>query len=224
LARARLRRLFDDRRGAEALLASAATLPGADAPGPRAALAAMRLRFAALDGDDGEIDRLVQASATSVATTQPVLVWAPDYPRTALDLARDARARGLSGQIFDARTNDFSPLPNGLGPRSSDLDPIRWADVGFWIRPDGRTADVEVLRGSRDKGWTAPYLAQVAGRRYTPVTGAAADDPGVYRLERFTVRANYAVPNGSLIRRRAGAGKLEILDLTDPSAKVTAAR
>lgn len=223
IARARLRRLLNDRKGAVALLDSADALPGAGEPGPRTALAAMRLRFAALDGDKAEIDRLVAASAGIAKATQPVLVWAPEYPATALQAARAARGRGSSAQLFDARTDATTPMPNGLDPRSTDLDPIRWADIGFWIRPDGRTADFEVLSGSPERSWTAPYAKQVEQRRYTP-TASIAEDPGVYRLERFTLRAGYAVPIGSLIRRRAGAPVLEVLDLTDNPARVAARR
>ena len=66
-------------------------------------------------------------------------------------------------------------------------------------------------------------MTQIANRRYTSFA-APPGDPGVYRIERFTLRAFQRTTTGSLIRRRAGAGDLEVLDLTDPAAKVTAAR
>ena len=221
LSRARVRHLLMDQAGARALLRSAEALPGADEPRSRGAIRAMRLRFA-LTGtgsgaDPAERDRLA-AELAGAGFTRPVLVWAPPYPRTPLDLADTARSlqRSLATSPGDLFVD--------TGPEVSDLDGIRWADIGFWIRPDGRTAEAEVLRGSRGSGWAAPYLRQVAGRRYTATAGVAADAPGAYRIERFTLRSNYVVPKGSFIRRRAGAGKLEILDLTDPNARVTAAR
>ena len=50
------------------------------------------------------------------------------------------------------------------------------------------------------------------------------DGPGIYRLERFTLRGNYRTPIGSMIRRRAGPADLEILELTEPDVEVTASR
>lgn len=216
LARARIRHGLDDRKGASALLASAASLPSASDPRMQGAIRATRLRFGAAEGDMAEIAR-VAAEVGQAGFAQPVLVWAPPYPRTALDRAESARAANRSlatsgGEVFA-----------DTGPRASDLDPIQWADIGFSIQPDGRTTDVEVLRGSRGQAWAVPYLTQIAGRRYATRSGGL-DDPGAYRIERFTLRANYLVPKGSLIRRRAGPGKLEIVDLTDPAATVTAAR
>jgi tetratricopeptide (TPR) repeat protein len=216
LARARIRHGFGDRRGAAALLASAAALPGAAEPRNQGAIRATRLRFGAAEGDTAAIAR-VAAEVGRAGFVQPVLVWSPPYPRTAADLADAARAANRSlattgGELFAV-----------TGSRASDLDPIQWADIGFSIRPDGRTEDIELVRGSTDRAWATPYLTQIAGRRYTATPGGAGN-PGTYRVERFTLRANYETPIGSLIRRRAGPGKLEIVDLTDPAATVTAAR
>ena len=220
LARAGVRRLFGDRAGAAALLASADTLPGAGEPSRRATIRATASRLAAGatarggSGDDAAgVDR-VAAEVGQAGMAQPVLVWAPPYP---LDASDGARGVGRSA------TGGLGGLVVADGPRGSDLDGIRWADIAFRILPDGRTADVEVLRGSTDRGWTAPYLTQIVGRRYA-TRPAGTDDPAAARVERFTLRANYAVPIGSLIRRRAGPGKLEILDLSDGVARVTAAR
>ncbi|HEX8388162.1 MAG TPA: hypothetical protein VF636_04010 [Sphingomonas sp.] len=66
-------------------------------------------------------------------------------------------------------------------------------------------------------------MGQIARRRYAASAGAPGD-PGTYRIERFTLRGNYRVPKGSLIRRRAGPTKLEVIDLTDSAARVTARR
>ncbi len=216
LARARIRHGFGDRTGAAALLASAAALPGAAEPRNQGAIRATRLRLGAAEGDAAAIAQ-VAAEVGRAGFAQPVLVWAPPYPRTAADLADAARAANRSlattgGELFAV-----------TGPRGSDLDGIQWADIGFVIRPDGRTAEMEVLRGSSDRTWATPYLTQIAGRRYTAMPGAPGD-AGAYRVERFTLRANYETPIGSLIRRRAGPAKLEIVDLTDPAATVTAAR
>lgn len=214
LLRARSQFIQGQRADAQALLASASTMPGAGEPTARAAIKAMRVRLAVEAGDRGEIDAAVRelSGATGVAG-RPALVWAPPYPLTAEQLG--AQGRGTVPEDL-ARAALTSPKPYEVGA-------VRWADVGFWIRPDGRTADVEVLRGSRGTGWVQPYLGQVAGRRYA-ASGAADGDPGVYRVERFTLRPGYVTPTGSLARRRGGVARLEVLDLTDPNARVTAAK
>ena len=114
-----------------------------------------------------------------------------------------------------------------VGPiQPPTLEPLRWADVGFWIRPDGRTADVEVLGGSPDRRWTGAVVTQVAGRRYSTTLAAPTGDPGFYRLERFTLRPQYKSGSvtGYLVSFKSGPQRLEVLDLTDPGAKVTASR
>jgi hypothetical protein len=220
LRRARLQHMLGNKKATTALLASAEALPGTDAPASRAAVRAMRLRLAAIDGDKAMLDRLT-ANLGDLDLARPVLIWAPPYARTALDAAQAGKRRSPAADLFDVRTNVLEPRPNGLEPRSGDIAAILWADIGFWIRPDGRTAEVELLRGSRDKAWAAPYLAQVAERRYS-TTPVAAGQPGFYRIERFTIRGGYDVPANSLIRRRSGAGRLEVLDITDPPARIAA--
>ena len=101
--------------------------------------------------------------------------------------------------------------------RSSDRASLRWADVGFWITPGGTVADAEVLRGSRDATWAAPIVATIAARRYTPFADAPSGQ-GRYRIERFTLTADFVTPIGSNIRRRAGAPHYERLDLTETPA------
>lgn len=182
------------------LLAEAEARPGAATPALRAVLRVARLRLASKSDNQAQIDRLVREIGHDPAT-RPVLLWAPPYAPTALAAASDAAAK-----FGEADPTSAS---------SSELDPIQWVDIGFWIRPDGRTSDAEILRGSPSKGWATPLLKQVAARRYSG-SAAANDDGGVYRIERFSLRGTYIVPKGSLIRRRAGPAKLEVLDLTEP--------
>ncbi|MDD1451626.1 hypothetical protein NHF48_012630 [Sphingomonas sp. H160509] len=106
---------------------------------------------------------------------------------------------------------------------SSDVGSIQWVDIGFWIKPDGKTDDAEILRGSRSTGWAGYLVKQVSARRYTGTDGAAGAR-GVYRVERFSLRGTYQTPTGSLINRRGGPGELEVLDLTLPDTTITASR
>lgn len=91
--------------------------------------------------------------------------------------------------------------------------PFFWVDVGFAIGADGRVESAEILRGSELKGWAKPLVKAIAQRRYSPV--AESDDlAGRYRVERYTLTADFGTPKGSLIRRRAGMRRFERIDLT----------
>jgi hypothetical protein len=215
LARARLRHAAGDRRAADALLATVTELPGGDDPASRAAVEVTRLRMAAADGRAASTDALV-AALRQASVAQPVLLSQPPYPAVAAQALE--RRPAPKGPYSDYELWKVSEATSS----GAFITPILWADIGFRIRPDGATAEAEVLQGSPRRGWTAAYLKQIAGRRYSAV--GPADGEGVYRVERFTLRPDYGRPSGSLIRRRVGWADLEVLDLTDPSAKVTAAR
>ena len=169
-------------------------------------LQVVRLRLAAGQKDTAQIDQLVRAIGRD-GSPRPELVWAPPYRPTALAAAQDEARK------FDLR--------NPVRARSSDVDPIQWVDIRFWMQPDGKTDQLEILRGSRSTGWAGYLLKQVSERRYTGFSTGGADR-GVYRVERFTKHGTYQVPTGSLIRRRGGAARLEVLNLTQPDTSVPA--
>lgn len=197
-----------DSASAERLMAEAEARPIAADPKLRAALQVAGLRLAAWRKDDRQIDRLVKAIGRD-GSIRPTLVWAPPYEPTAATAALD-----------EARK--FSPV-DPFPAKSSDVDPVRWLDIGFWIRPDGRTDEPEILRGSRSTEWAKTILKQVSERRYASLASTNGDR-GVYRVERFTLRGTYTTPIGSLIPRRSGAARLEVLDLTQPDTIVAANR
>ena len=192
--------------GAARLMAEAQARPIAADPNLRAVLQVARLRLAAGQRDDAQIDQLVRAIGHD-GVTRPALIWAPPYEPTAIAAAQDAAAQ--------------TDLINLSSARSTGVGPIQWVDIGFWIKPDGRTNEPEILRGSRSTGWAEYLLKQVSARRYTGFSTISADR-GVYRVERFTLRGTYHIPTGSLIRRRVGATRLEVLDLTQPDTSVLA--
>lgn len=187
------------------LMAEAEARPAAADPALRAVLQVVRLRLAARRTENGKVDQLVEEIGHDVST-QPVLIWAPPYEPTAQAAARDAALK------FDA----IDPV----APTSGEFDPVKWVDIGFWIRPNGRTEQSEILRGSQSTGWASYLLKQISGRRYTGVPSASGSS-GVYRIERFTLRGTYVVPKGSLVRRRAGPKELEVIDLTKPDKSQT---
>ena len=91
---------------------------------------------------------------------------------------------------------------------------IRFADVDYWIRPDGRTAGGEVLRDSGIGQWSQGILRHIRGRRYIPLD-LSPGDPGIYRIDRFTVRAAIGKRTGSLIAQAQGAPTIHVVDLTE---------
>lgn len=172
------------------------------------ALKVLRLRLAARDGNEAEVTRLIAelgAKGTGQAMPghdDPVLLVSPPH---ALDAVEEANRHS---QDFDQRTA-VPTLP-------SDMAGVRWADVGFWVRPDGRTDDIEILRGSYSKGWMQAALQQIANRRYSPSTDGGGG--GVYKVERYTATTTYRVPPGSLIRRRVSDVGYRVTDLTQAPA------
>lgn len=184
--------------------------PGAKDPDVQTVLQVLRLRIAARGADDSKIDeRITRVSSSD--QENPILLWAPEYEREAL----------AEGNATALRLG--YPVP--VQTQSSDYSRVQWADIGFWIRPDGRTSDIDVLRSSSAATWTGPVLAQIARRRYAPGFGAASGslEQGGYRVERVTRQTRYTTPIGSMISRRIATGEFEVLDLTanNPEPKVT---
>lgn len=173
--------------------------PLAQVAGFQTALRVLRIRLTARRSSEAQITKLIEEVGSSQGA-DPVLIWSPPYEMDAVSTA-NANARK-----FD--------LVDAVDTRGSDLSGIRWVDVGFWVRPDGKTDGVEILRGSSSTGWVAPVLRQIAGRRYAARQGQGEGEQGAYRVERVTPRTEYRVPPGSMIKRRIAIGGYEVLDLT----------
>ncbi|MFZ2996803.1 tetratricopeptide repeat protein [Sphingobium sp.] len=186
---------------AVAMLDALEKRPLAQDAGFRTALRVLRIRLTARRAKDGEIDKLI-AQVGDGQGASPVLIWSPPYGMDAVSTA-NANARAFGA-------------PDPIVTGSSDLNGVRWIDIGFWVRPDGKTDGIEILRGSTSTAWAAPVLRQIAGRRYaaTQTAGQGAAEQGAYRVERFTPRAEYRTPVGSHIKRRIAIGGYEVLDLT----------
>jgi len=86
-----------------------------------------------------------------------------------------------------------------------------WVDIGFWVTPDGKVSDPEILRSRGDTGWAQPLLRSVAGRIYSPIS----DPDGTYRVERYTWTSLWEYDHtGTHMRMRSADGRIEFLDLT----------
>lgn len=160
----------------------------------------LRARIGIGDGRSEGTDALI-AALRSAGVAEPVLLSAPPYP------------------IFDAGFGsgmmpggDFKIEMAEANTRLSSSD-ILWADIGFWVRPDGKTADMQILRPARDGEWAEPLLKQVAGRRYA-LANPGPGGIGAYRVERFTLRGTYGQVIGSRIQERTGPLTLHRVDLT----------
>lgn len=89
--------------------------------------------------------------------------------------------------------------------------PLRWVDIRYVIAADGRVAEAVVDRASPGpQGWSQAVVDAISARRYLP----PGDQAPLTRIERATLTADFNVPTGSLVRRRSGAPRVELLDLT----------
>jgi hypothetical protein len=159
----------------------------------------LRTRIAIRKGDEGAVDALAARLRRS-ADAQPQLLFAPPVA-------------------------DVNPVAQPLNTRLNPWNDsgIRFADVGYWVRANGRTAEVEVLRSSGLGQWAPGILRQVKERRYIPLD-VEPGHPGVYRIDRFTVRGTMDVPTGSHLRQRMGDLTVHVVDLTETEAMSAARR
>lgn len=179
-------------------------LAGATSRDPRVQLAALTLlhRLDEKEGRTDHLDALLAAvrSQTSQSGARPQLVLADP-------LADD---RALSGaQLAGAGGSVTNRLATaGAGD---------WVDIGFWVRPDGKVAEVSVLRKSGQADWLKPVLKQLQSRVYTR-TDADPGDSGYFMVERYTLTADYADTTGTRVRQRSPVPRIEKLDLTTEPA------
>jgi hypothetical protein len=91
----------------------------------------------------------------------------------------------------------------------------QWADVGFWVEPDGSVRDVAVLRAGNNLWgrWVDTVTSLIGGRRYQPLD-LPSDDPGVYKVERYSLVSDFGTRTGSRIQARTMIPSVEMVDLT----------
>lgn len=160
----------------------------------------LRARLDAKRGDTAAVDRLIANYRTDKSGLVPALLYSPgiDFPQASRGNGRNVRNRRPAVSVDN-----------------------QWVDVSFFVGPDGRVTDAGVLRQSDklDDFWVKPVLTAVSARRYAPLA-IAKDEPGVFRVERYTLTSRYEQNTESRIRSRGPTLQIETLDLSvDPPAK-----
>lgn len=147
-------------------------------------------RLARMEGKADNVDALI-AELRANAGQKPVLIYAPKIELTRREF--DGRIGSVTGLMAMENFDD------------------RWIDVGFWVNPDGKVADAEILRHRGDISWTPPLMRAIAGRLYSP----SAEPQGSYRVERYTWTALWEWDrSGTHMRQRSPDARIESLDLT----------
>lgn len=192
--RAWLALMRDRYREAERFADSAVTLADASRAMMTELREILRARIAVRKGDEDAVDALAARLRQSEGA-KPMLLFAPSL-------------------------DDINPPPDFPVLRD---DEIRFADIGYWILPDGRIGDAELLRTSGLGQWKSVILKEVRARRYVPLR-LPSGQPGLYRIDRFTVRGEIGTPTGSRIRQRMGNLTVHVVDLSETEAMSAALR
>ncbi len=166
---------------------------------------ASRVLMARLDakaGKPGAVDALIADFRSMGAGNTPVLLFAPPI-----------------------KLDDFNDNQQNSGENLNKLSRTNydgeWVDIGFWVTPDGRVTDADVLRGGKGGAsayWARPILAAIGARRYAPLR-MDPSQPGVLRVERYTLTSRLTTQTGSRMMVREPSPQIEMLDLSvDPPA------
>ena len=140
------------------------------------------------------------------------------------DEAERACAQALVSQRVATAELVYAPpidLKNSRPPSTSsnvvmhgDATP-QWADIAFWVAPDGTVRDIETVRTSPNAGgeWLKLVVEALSKRVYRPLQ-LASSEPGLRRIERYSLVYDVAAVKGSRIPVRSTISHVETLDLT----------
>ena len=181
-------------------------------------IASLYVRGATLDRGDYE-RRALEACDVLIASQRPE--FAP-YAAAARTLRNQ-----VTGFYGDAKSIDrlIAAARNwsGARPELMSFEPIEYTGTmlraglrsatqemlaAFWIQPDGRVRDQVILFASdavrQRSDWQAPIAASINSRHYAPLAGMAGTDPGVLRVESYTLTST-------------GKGKVPAIEMRDMS-------
>lgn len=162
----------------------------------------MLIKIYSREGDERRADAIMAEMARDGDAPRQLL-YSPPY--------RLVQQNNIEGdrQREDAVLNR-GLMTDNLTERLTDTFEDKWIDVGFWVQPDGRVDELQVLRQGRARGaWEGPLLDSIRERRYSP------GDRPTYRLERYTYTATlHDTGTGTHIPDRSPRARIEYLDLT----------
>jgi hypothetical protein len=194
LALSAMRRRLESRALLEAM--AARTDPGS--VDVRRAALATAARLASVTDGKAAADAFTTRLAGIAAGDEPHLVSAPPFPTPGAPTPNDP----------------LTLVSVDRGPRSAAIAGLLWVDIGFRIKPDGSVGEVSILRGSKQIDWARQLVDYISGRLYSGFMPQAADRAGRYRVERYTMTADYGTPIGSLVRRRIENPRFEMMEMT----------
>lgn len=161
-----------------------------------------------LAAEDNISEDLIKSYARSLSSNRPILISSD--PLNLSDILQELVNE--NALTFDKNTG----LPNN---EATDDFTDRWADLGFYITPDGKVEDVEVLRLEGRDTWLNPIKKSILSRVYAPIFNPNTNETdGQYIVERYTYTSNSSnleTRGGSFIRRRSSVPIVRRLDLTE---------
>jgi len=157
-------------------------------------------------GNTATTDAIIRRFAERGGVDRPILIYSEPLER--IDLTEGGSdSPGMTSMLArQARTSNVG----------------QWADIGFWVGPDGHVSEIDMLRTSGSTSWIKPVLKNISKRIYAPLkrTGDAA--PGFYMVERYTQTANFEnETTGTGIRTREPTPRAVWIDLTPEIAAAT---
>lgn len=204
VAMVELRRLWlDHLQGPRGSPPSSRLLALAGSPDPRRSIGAKMLliRVYSERSDHASADRLIAELSRNSERRQ--LLFNPPYEL--LQSEDVAGRRDRVNAILQGET-----IASNIGDRLLERFEDKWIDVGFWIRPDGRVEDLEIVRRRNRTDWADPLLQSIRGRRYAPSAGTST-----YRLERYTYTSGYDDQGtGTRTATRSPRARVEYFDLS----------
>jgi hypothetical protein len=160
---------------------------------------------------NGQTSSALIEEMRSLHMRQPLLLFAPN-----VDLGWRFDENGGATPNVDPASGGIAPMVEaGSTTRllATDNFEDRWIDVGFWVSPDGKVGEPEILRSHGPTDWTPKLMRSIAGRAYSPI-----EEP-TYKVERYSLTSRYMNVTGTRLRQRSPNARIEYVDLTvDPPA------
>ncbi len=211
-----------------ARLRSALLLHGSALPDKKAAGKKLLQDFALRTGDSSRSLRIASKMLLARTSTSPTeTATLMREVNEEYVLAGGKLPQLLYSEAIEQPDNPNAPQSGGAG--SSNRNMLKnlqvasvennWADIGFWVMPDGKINDVEIIRSSqKDTAWLKPVLKSINSRVYSK-TVSEEGSPGMFMVERYTLTALKEAQTGTRLTKRSPQTRIERLDLTELPTK-----